>query len=135
GAPGAYVTTVRPDAVHLSSVVGVVWFDPNVLAFRQFPGIWLPGSPWDRPPQVPGPDQRRLVAAFSGGFRIASSHGGMMLGDQVVKALQDRAATFAIDQAGVPAIGSWNHDLSARSSFDSVRQNLALIVQDGQPNP
>ena len=57
GAPGAYVTSTRPDAVHTSSVVAVAWFDPHVVAFRQFPGLWIPGAPWDRPAEVPLQDR------------------------------------------------------------------------------
>jgi hypothetical protein len=135
GAPGAYVTSIRPDAIHLSSVVGVAWFDPHVVALRQFPGLWIPGAPWDRPPQVPPQDQGRLIATFAGGFRLGSSHGGMVLGGQVQRATRDGAATFAIDPNGMPSIGAWNQDLAVSGPWDSVRQNLDLIVEDGQPNP
>ena len=135
GAPGAYVTVVRPDAVHLSSVVAVAWFDPHVVAFRQFPGLWIPGAPWDRPPEVPAVDRGRLIATFSGGFRLGSSHGGMILGGNVQRATRDGAATFAIDARAVPTIGAWNQDLPASAPYDSVRQNLDLIVADGKPNP
>ena len=135
GAPGAYVTSTRPDAVHSSSVVAVAWFDPHVVAFRQFPGLWIPGAPWDRPAEVPLEDRGRLIATFSGGFRLGSSHGGMMLGGQVQRPTRDGAATLAIDAAAVPSIGAWNQDIPATGAFDSVRQNLDLIVADGQPNP
>jgi hypothetical protein len=135
GSPGAYVTSIRPDGVHLSSVVGVAWFDPHVVAFRQFPGLWIPGAPWDRPPQVPVADQGHLIATFAGGFRLGSSHGGMILGGREQRPTRDGAATFAIDHGGVPAIGAWNQDLPTTGPWDSVRQNLDLIVQNGQPNP
>jgi hypothetical protein len=135
GAPGAYVTSTRPDAVHSSSVVAVAWFDPRVVAFRQFPGLWIPGAPWDRPAEVPLEDRGRLIATFSGGFRLGSSHGGMMLGGQVQRPTREGAATLAIDAAAVPSIGAWNQDIPATGAFDSVRQNLDLIVADGQPNP
>lgn len=135
GSPGAYVSSIRPDAVHLSSVVGVAWFDPHVVAFRQFPGLWIPGAPWDRPPQVPPADQARLIATFAGGFRLGSSHGGMILGGREQRPTRDGAATFAVDPGGVPSIGAWNQDVATVGPWDSVRQNLDLIVQNGQPNP
>jgi hypothetical protein len=59
----------------------------------------------------------------------------MMLGGQVQRPTRDGAATLAIDAAAVPSIGAWNQDIPATGAFDSVRQNLDLIVADGQPNP
>ena len=135
GAPGAYITSTRPDAIHLSSVVAVAWFDPHAVAFRQFPGVWIPGAPWDRPPEVPAADRSHLIATFSGGFRLGSSHGGMLLGGQVQRGLRGGAATLAVDRKAVPAIGAWGPDLSPTAPYDSVRQNLDLIVRGGRPNP
>jgi hypothetical protein len=135
GLPGAYATTIRPDAVHTSSVIGVVWFDPHAVSFRQFPGTKIPGSPWDRPPSVPAADQSRLIAAFSGGFRIANSHGGMLLGGRQLQAMRTGAATFAVDTHGVPTVGAWGTDMSTANSLDSARQNLDLIVENGALNP
>ena len=66
---------------------------------------------------------------------MGSSHGGMILGGNVQRATRDGAATFAIDARAVPTIGAWNQDLPASAPYDSVRQNLDLIVADGKPNP
>ena len=48
-------------------------------------------------PRCPPADRGRLIATFSGGFRLGSSHGGMILGGQVQRATRDGAATLAID--------------------------------------
>jgi hypothetical protein len=129
------VTLVRPDAVNLAAFDAVVWFDPMVVRMRQYPGLRIPGSPWDRPPNVEPDAQPQLVAAFAGGFRIQDSRGGFILGGQVLKPMRTGAATFSIDTNGVPNIGAWGSDIVDGPSLDSARQNLNLIVIDGKPAP
>jgi len=135
GVQGAYVTSIRPDALHTSVLDAVIWIDPTVLKFRQYPGLKIPGSPWDRPPSVEPDRQAQLVAAFDGGFRIQDSHGGMILGHHTLQAMRDGAATFAISDSGVPNIGAWGTDISNSSTLDSARQSLDPIVVNGAPNP
>ncbi|MCU1388860.1 MAG: hypothetical protein JWL72_2198 [Ilumatobacteraceae bacterium] len=135
GAQGAYVTTVRPDAIHTSVLDAVIWFDPTILKFRQYPGLKIPGSPWDRPPHVEVSRQAQLVAAFAGGFRIRDSNGGMILGHVPLVPMRDGGATFTIDDNGVPNIGAWGTDVSNSSTLDSARQSLDPIVVNGAPAP
>ncbi|MCU1397315.1 MAG: hypothetical protein JWN62_424 [Acidimicrobiales bacterium] len=135
GAQGAYVTTVRPDAIHTSVLDAVIWFDPTILRFRQYPGLKIPGSPWDRPPNVETSRQAELVAAFAGGFRIRDSNGGMILGHRGLVAMRDGGATFTIDDNGVPNIGAWRTDVGNSSTLDSARQSLDPIVVNGAPAP
>lgn len=135
GFQGAYSTLIRPDAVNTSTFDAVVWFDPTVLRLRQYPGMKVPGTPWDRPPYVEPERQTELVAAFSGGFRMQDSHGGLILGTSVLRPMRSGAATFAIDQNGTPNIGAWGTDITDSPSLDSARQNLDLIVIDGAPVP
>jgi hypothetical protein len=135
GVQGAYITSIRPDAVHTSVMDAVVWFDPTVLSMRQYPGLKLPGSPWDRPPKVEVARQRNLIAAFSGGFRLRDSHGGMILGHRTLKAMRMGGATFSIDDKGMPNIGGWGTDINNSPTLDSARQSLDLIVINGQPAP
>jgi hypothetical protein len=135
GVQGAYVTSIRPDAVHTSVLDAVVWIDPTVLSLRQYPGLKIPGGPWDRPAYVEPTRQASLVAAFEGGFRLADSHGGMILGHRTLQALTVGSATIAIDDNGMPNIGAWGTDITESATLDSARQNLAPIVVDGAPAP
>jgi hypothetical protein len=135
GSTGAYGTLIRPDAVHTSVLDAVVWIDPHVLAMRQYPGAKVPGAPWDRPDHVEADRQSRLIAAFAGGFRLADSHGGMILGGTVLAPMRVGAATLTIDANGVPNIGAWGRDIDPSATFDSARQNLDLIVDAGAPVP
>jgi hypothetical protein len=131
---GAYITSLRPEAVHTSVMDAGVWFDPTVLSMRQYPGLKLPGAPWDRPPKVEVARQRNLIAAFSGGFRLRDSNGGMILGHQTLKAMRvgvrpSRSTTGNAD------IGGWGTDINNSLTLDSARQSLDLIVINGHPAP
>lgn len=134
GKVGAYITSVRPDNVHTSSLVDVVNFDPAVFTFRAYPGTKIP-RPWDRPDYVEPARQASLFAAFSGGFRLRDSGGGMILGGAVIKPMVNGIATMSIDKNGVPNIGMWGRDMSNSSAIDSARQNLDLIVDNSVVNP
>ena len=135
GRYGADASVIRPDNVHTSILDAVVWIDPSVLALRQYPGQKIPGAPWDRPDSIEKQRQADLVAAFNGGFRLADSKGGMMLGGATLSPLRNGAATFVIDQQGIPNIGVWGRDFNAATPLDSARQNLTLIVDKGVVNP
>jgi len=135
GSTGAYGTLIRPDDVHTSVLDAVVWIDPHVLELRHYPGANLPGAPWDRPDHVESERQRQLVAAFEGGFRLADSHGGMLLGGSELAPMRVGAATLTIDAAGVPNIGAWGVDIDPSGTYDSARQNLDLIVDGGAAVP
>ena len=135
GFQGAYSTLIRPDSANTSTFDAVVWFDPTVLSLRQYPGTKVPGTPWDRPPNVEPERQAELVAAFSGGFRMQDSHGGLIIGDRVLRPMRPGAATFAIDKNGTPNIGAWGTDITDSASLDSARQNLDLIVINGMAVP
>ena len=136
-AVGMYVTSIRPDAIHTSVLDDVVWIDPNVLRFRHYPGLKVPGAPWDRPPNVEPALHSQLVAAFSGGFRMndSSSNGGMILAGRELRAMREGGATIVIDVNGVPNIGIWGRDFTTADQLDSARQNLDLIVDNGAPVP
>ncbi|HKN46206.1 MAG TPA: phosphodiester glycosidase family protein [Propionibacteriaceae bacterium] len=134
GQAGAHVTAIRPDNVYTSSMDAVVNFDPKYFSFRAYPGTKIP-KPWDRPDYVEPERQAALVAAFSGGFRLRDSGGGMILGGTEIQTMKDGIATMSIDQNGVPNVGMWGRDISASSGIDSARQNLTLIVDNGVPNP
>jgi hypothetical protein len=131
GKVGAWVTLIRPDEVHTSSLDAVVHFDSSVFSFRAYPGTKIPGAPWDRPDHVEQDRQASLVAAFAGGFRLADSGGGMLLGGHELQRMKDGVATLTIDANGVPNVGIWGRDMNASGHFDSARQNLSLIVDNG----
>ena len=44
GVPAIYETSLRPDAVHTSYVVGVAWMDTKLLRAPLYSGSWIPGG-------------------------------------------------------------------------------------------
>jgi hypothetical protein len=135
GVPAVYTAFFRPDAVHTSLIAGAMWMDTTLLKSVYIPGLKEPGGPQTLGAQVP-PDMRAsLVAAFNSGFKIDASKGGVYTDGQEVKPLVDGAASFVIDKYGEASVGAWGRDFVMNPDIVSVRQNLALIVDNGQPAP
>jgi hypothetical protein len=136
GIPAIYETTLRPDAIHTSYVVGVAWMDTKLLKATLYSGSQIPGGgPYvHTAPIQPGP-AGNLVAAFNAGFLMSGANGGYYTDGKAVLPLQTGAASFVIYRNGTSAVGSWGRDLSMTSNVVSVRQNLSLLVDGGQAVP
>jgi hypothetical protein len=135
GLPAVFTTFFRPDDVHTSLVAGAMWMDTKLLKTVYVPGLVEPGGPQTWGAQVPVEQRAGLVAAFNSGFKIASSLGGVYTDGQIVRPLVDGAASFVIDTNGKADVGMWGRDFTMTLNTASVRQNLALIVDHGQPVP
>jgi len=77
GIPTMYEAFVRPDAVHTSYVVGVVWdghesIDRAVVLRFQIPG----GAPFEHSAPISSSRSKTLVAAFNSGFLMQNADGG-----------------------------------------------------------
>ncbi len=136
GQPAVYTTYVRPDASHTSYYTGIMWLDTKLLRANYVVGTEQPGggpNPWNS--QIP-PDQRDIaIAAFNSGFKMDSANGGAYLDGQEIVPLRDGAASFVIKQDGSASVGVWGRDFVMGPDIKAVRQNLALIVDNGQLNP
>lgn len=130
GLPSGYQTSIRPDYKHTSSIVRVLWLDPDALRFMQYEGDKLE-KPWVRGDHVLPIQQPNLVAAFSTGFRISGSRGGFYLLGREVRKLRKDAASLVVDAKGRISVGRVPRDYTL-SELESVRQNLDLIVDDGK---
>jgi hypothetical protein len=84
--------------------------------------------------KVTFPERSRLLAAFNGGFELKSHAGGYEQEGHVAWPLRPGMASLVIDQAGQARIGVWGQDvpLPGQPAY-SVRQNLWLLVSNGQP--
>jgi hypothetical protein len=136
GIPAVYETTLRPDAVHTSYVVGVAWMDTKLLKATLYSGSQIPGGgPYpDTAPILPSA-ARSLVAAFNAGFLMSAANGGYYTDHKMVLPLRPGAASFVVYKNGSAAIGSWGDTVRMAPSVVSVRQNLSLLVQNGKPVP
>jgi len=136
GQPAMFATFLRPDTVHTSLVTAVAWLDPNLVRTVGFAGVQEPGGgPWHNQAPIPLALRPSLLAAFNSGFRMMDSRGGYFAEGRVLRPLRDGAATLVISPDGTPSIGQWGRDFHAGPSVSFARQNLLLIVDQGQPVP
>jgi hypothetical protein len=136
GVPAVYVTTLRPDAVHTSYVVGVAWMDTKLLSATLYSGSWIPGGgPWpDSAPVLPSA-ARHLVTAFNAGFLMSDANGGYYSDHKMVVPLRVGAASFVVYRNGTSNVIAWGPHDRVTSDIVSVRQNLDLLVNNSKPVP
>ncbi len=136
GVPAVYVTTLRPDAIHTSYVVGAAWMDTKLLRATLYSGSQIPGGgPYLHSAPIPPPAANTLVAAFNAGFLMSSANGGYYTDSRTVVPLRTGAASFVVYADGTATVGSWGTDMSMTPEVVAVRQNLDLVVDNGQPVP
>jgi hypothetical protein len=133
GVPAIYETTLRPDAVHTSYVVGVAWMDTKLLRATLYSGSQIPGGgPFVNTAPIQPPAASSLVAAFNAGFLMSDAEGGYYTDGKVVIPLRSQAASFVVYRNGTTAVGAWGRDVTMTPDVVSVRQNLDLLVDNGQ---
>lgn len=131
--PAVEAAFLRPDAAHTSYVDGLVWMDPRLVRFELHPGTLEPGhGPWRLPPDLPPAGRRGLLAAFNSGFRLDAAQGGYYADGRTVGGLRAGAASLVIGTDGRATVGAWGRDVAMSPSVAAVRQNLDLIVDNGQ---
>jgi hypothetical protein len=136
GRPAVYETFLRPDAIHTGYLAGLVWMDTRLLRATLYNGMQVPGGgPWLRGAHVDPSDYPSLVAAFNGAFRLGDSRGGYYTEGRIVQPLVDGRASLVITRDGTATVGAWGRDVTMSSDVASVRQNVDLVVDGGQPAP
>jgi hypothetical protein len=85
-------------------------------------------------PKIGGAERPRLLAAFNGGFLMRSRAGGYEQEGHIFRGLKTGLASLVIDRSGQARIGVWGQNLPANGAAAySVRQNLWLLLDNGQP--
>lgn len=136
GTSAVYESYLRPDPVHTSLVVGVAWMDMKLLSATLYSGSYIPGGgPYKYTAPVSNTAANTLVGAFNAGFRMDAANGGYFTQGKTILPLRSGAASFVIYKNGGVALGAWNQDVHMTSDVASVRQNLDLLVNHGQPVP
>lgn len=136
GIPAVYETTLRPDAIHTSYVVGVAWMDTKLLRATLYSGSIIPGGgPYPNTAPISPTAATSLVAAFNAGFLMSAANGGYYTDGRTIIPLRTGAASFVVYRNGSTAIGAWGTDVTMNPNVVSVRQNLNLLVDNGQPVP
>lgn len=135
GQGAVYGTEMRASSVYSSYVAGIVSLNQNLVSFQLRPGAEDPGpGNWHALDYLPVGTRTGLLATFNSGFKIASSGGGFYLNGSTAGTLTAGVASVVYYRDGHIAIGNWDTDpgISMSSDVVGVRQNLHLIVQNGQ---
>lgn len=124
---------VRPDPEHAGVVAAVAWVRSTSVTAHLVAGTTIPGGPaWPGHADVPARDVPALVATFNSGWRTQDISGGFRIGNQTWPRLQPGQATAVVDRCGRVDVGVWGRDFGVSSDVVAARQNLALVVDQGQ---
>jgi hypothetical protein len=128
-----YTTYLRPDAG--ASPTYLAWMRGRELRFALYAGTDQPSGSWPNEWIVPGSLLSQLVATFNSGFQLAQSKGGWFANGVAATPLVNGAASLVIDQDGSATVGQWGRDVSLTPNVAAVRQNLSLLIDNGQISP
>lgn len=131
-----YATYLRPDPEHPDITAAVARFDQRLVSTQLVAGTREPApDPAPGRGQVPEAMRPRLVATFNSGYKALDSNGGYYADQQQLQPLREGAASAVIDDSGTLTVNQWGRDAHLNPHVTAVRQNLALIVDDGHPVP
>lgn len=119
-----------------SAAAGIAWMDTGLLSARLYSGSISPGGgPYQYTAPVQPADAASLVAAFNGGFKMATAGGGYYTEGRQIVPLRTGAASFVIYADGSVDVGAWGTDVTMTPDVVAVRQNLIPLVSGGKPTP
>lgn len=130
GTVAARVALLRPDTVHTSYLVNVIWMDPHLVSFKLFQGYKVPGNPMVAPDQLKGADLANVLATFNSGFQMFDAGGGYWQNGKTVVPLRQGAASMVLGKNGQLSVEAWPGG-SPGPGVAAVRQNLRLLIKGG----
>lgn len=134
GDTAAMVASLRPDAVHTSYVVHVVWLDPKLNSFVLHPGTKEPGPVAGQSSQLTGQPADTVLASFNSGFKMTDARGGYWQAGHTVVPLQTGAASMVLGTNGSLRVMTWGGG-DPGEGVAAVRQNLIPLVHSGKVAP
>lgn len=125
---------LRPDAQHTSDLAYVAWMNQKAMSFQLHPGSQQPGGSFPTPDDIPAGSRTNLMATWNGGFKVNpnDSLSGYYEDGTTVRALVSGKASEVFYKDGSLKIGAWGRDVTMTPQVASVRQNLSLLVDNGQ---
>jgi hypothetical protein len=135
GAPPMRVTTFRPDPNYPQMVAGVAWIDSSRAWLQLYPGLYEPPNSGNTPAVVPQALRGELLATFNSGFKLEDDNGGFVAGGHLYAPLHDGMATLLRYRNGQPDVVDWTGGPDPGPQIEFARQNLPLIISNGQLNP
>ena len=135
GAAPVLVTTYRPDPNYPQLVAGVAWLDHTRTRLALIPGRYEPPNDGSQPAEVSPALRSVLLATFNSGFKLEDSGGGFFSQGQTYAALKDGQATLIGYSNGTVDVRTWTGGPAPGPGITFARQNLPLIIENGQLNP
>lgn len=141
GETAAYRTFLQPDAERPYAIAAVVAMDLDISRLQYVLGFEEPyfegEIPVARTGIIPREDKQPgiLLAAFNGGFLTRHGLFGVMVDGEVLTPMVDGLGTLAIYPDGRVRIGVWGSDMTSLEGISTVRQNGAIVVENGAINP
>lgn len=127
GRTAARVAQMRPDTVHTSYLVSVVWMGPSLLTFTLHPGTQVPGAVTGATSLLAGAERSAVWASFNSGFQMKDAQGGYSQNWQTVVPLSIGAASMVMSSDGRLPVMSWPGG-APEAGVVAVRQNLSLLM-------
>jgi hypothetical protein len=140
GVPVIQTAKLRSDPQHLEYLSAVAWMDQKHASFVLHPGSQQPGSAgYNQTDHLSGDQLKNLIATWNGAFLLHpdDAHGGFYLNGKTYGTLVPGQASEVFYKDGTMNVGSWNSGpgLQMDPNVVGVRQNLQLLVDNGQVNP
>ena len=135
GAAPIQVATFRPDPSYPQLVAGVAWIDHTRTRLMLYPGRYEPPNDGPQLAEVPPQLRSSLLATFNSGFKLEDSGGGFFSQGHLYAPLRDGQATLIAYTDGSVDIRTWTGGPDPGPGIALARQNLPLIVENGQLNP
>jgi hypothetical protein len=135
GAAPVLVATFRPDPNYPRLVAGVAWLDHTRTSLALYPGRYEPPNDGAQQADVPPALRSSLLATFNSGFKLEDSGGGFVSKGHVYAPLKDGQATLIGYSNGTVDVRSWTGGPDPGPFVAFARQNLPLIIENGQLNP
>jgi hypothetical protein len=119
-AAGSTVVVLRADALTTKLVLHPGYEDPG-------------GVGWPTSAQITDAEKPTLLAMLNGGFRLGLGLGGLQIGQRVGAPLVPGYASVVTYADGSSDLGLWGTQVpNAKKQVASVRQNLGMLVDNGQ---
>ncbi|WP_344661594.1 phosphodiester glycosidase family protein [Catenulispora subtropica] len=140
GVPIIQTAQLRSDPDHLQYLSAVAWMDQKHASFVLHPGSQQPGTAgFNQTDHLSGDQLKNLIATWNGAFLLKpnDAHGGFYLNGKTFGKLTDGQASEVFYKDGTINVGAWNSgpNFSMNPNVVGVRQNLTLLVDNGQINP
>ncbi|MGO9751225.1 MAG: phosphodiester glycosidase family protein [Solirubrobacteraceae bacterium] len=130
------ITQFRSDPNYPQMVAGVAWIDTARTTITLNPGMQEPSVPLPRGAmEVPPALRPRLLATLNSAFKLQDAGGGVAIDGHTYAPLKAGLATIVGYTDGRVDVQAWAGGPDAPPGVQFARQNLVLIVDNGQPNP